>query len=533
MRDTKQGSPRGATPKAEPLDERHLRLLVDAVTDYAIFMLDPKGRISSWNSGAERINGYKAEEVLGKNFDIFFIEEDRAKKKSAMALDIAREAGRFEDEGWRLRKDGSRFWALSVLDTIHDETGQIIGFAKITRDITDRRKAQQALEEAREQFFQAQKLEAIGQLTGGVAHDFNNLLAAILSGLSLAERLAGGNEKLVQLLGTIRQAGQRGQGLTQQLLTFARRQATRPEIVQLSRRMSDTFILLERLLGGHIRVTMNIPGSIWPIEVDAGQLDLALLNMCLNARDAMPNGGTLSIVARNETRKGPATGEVARYVVLTVSDTGCGIPENIKGRIFEPFFTTKDVGKGTGLGLSQAYGFVKQANGSISVDNNQAGQGTTVTIQLPAAKTAETEAWEDYISPDAAPKGGGIILLVEDDIAVAELTAALFEHAGYAVKVVHSAAAALEVLKRGNQVDALFSDVVMPGGMNGFQLARTVQSEYPGVPVLLTTGFSGAAEVAQIRGIRIIPKPYDPEEVTSSLAKLIAEARRNASGTVH
>jgi CheY-like chemotaxis protein len=296
--------------------------------------------------------------------------------------------------------------------------------------------------------------------------------------------------------------------------------------------MSDMFMLLERLLGGHIRVTMNVPASILPIEVDAGQLDLALLNMCLNARDAMPNGGTLSLAARNESRKDPATGEVVRYVVITVSDTGSGIPEEIKGRVFEPFFTTKDVGKGVGLGLSQAYGFVKQANGSISVDSNP-GPGTTVTVQLPAAKTTETEAWEDYVSPEAAPKGGGIILLVEDDVAVAELTAALFEHAGYAVKVVHSAAAALEVLKRGNQVDALFSDVVMPGGMNGFQLARAVQSEYPGVPVLLTTGFSGAAEVAQIRGIRIISKPYDPEEVTSSLAKLIAEARRNASGTVH
>jgi PAS domain S-box-containing protein len=523
---------KGTTHKTEQLDERHLRLLVNAVTDYAIYMLDTEGRISSWNPGAERIKGYKAEDVLGKNFEIFFTDEDRKTNKPAAALAVAAETGRFEDEGWRLRKDGTRFWALAVLDAIHDESGDLIGFAKVTRDVTERHRAQQAVEEAREQFFQAQKLEAIGQLTGGVAHDFNNLLAAILSGLSLAERMAGDNEKLVQLLGTIRQAGQRGQGLTQQLLTFARRQATRPEIVQLSRRMSDTFMLLERLLGGHIRVTMNVPASIWPIEVDVGQLDLALLNMCLNARDAMPNGGTLTIGARNESRKDPATGETRHYVVITVSDNGAGIPESIKGRVFDPFFTTKDVGKGTGLGLSQAYGFVKQANGSISIDSS-AGQGTTVTVQLPAARSAETEAWEDYVSPDAAPKGGGIILLVEDDIAVAELTAALFEHAGYAVKVVHSAAAALEVLKRGNQVDALFSDVVMPGGMNGFQLARTVQSEYPGVPVLLTTGFSGAAEVAQIRGIRIIPKPYDPEEVTSSLAKLIAEARRNASGTVH
>ncbi len=504
---------------------------VAAIADCANYAIDLRGQIRSWNLGAQRITGYTTGDVLGKSFAILFAPEDRERDKPGRALDVARRTGRFEDEGWRVRKDGERYWASGVLEAIRDERGRVTGLVEIVRDTTDRHKAQQVFEEARERLFQSQKLEAVGQLTGGVAHDYNNLLAAILSGLSLAERLAGDNTKLLELLATIRHAAQRGQNLTQQLLTFANRQAMRPEVVSVPKRLNDLFVMLERLFGRQIRIAVNAPATTWPVEVDAEQLDLALLNICLNARDAMPDGGRLVISARNEPAAESAAGDEAGHVVITITDSGPGIPDDVKARVFEPFFTTKHSGKASGLGLSQAYGFAKQAGGSIDIESTP-GQGTTVTIRLPA-KPADSDAWQGFVSPEAAPKGGGVILLVEDDIAVAEVTAALFEHAGYAVKVVHSAAAALEALKHGIQVDALFSDVVMPGGMNGVQLACTVQSEYPGIPVLLTTGFSGAAEVAQVRGIRVIAKPYDPEEVTNSLAKLIAEARRNAAGTVH
>ncbi len=506
--------------------ERRFRLFVDGVHDYAIYTLDPEGRIINWNSGAQRSHQYRAEEIIGAHYRAVFTAEDQEQGEPEKALATAKAAGKYEAEGWRVRKDGSRFWASCVIDKICSQTGELLGFAKITRDISERRDAQKALDDAREQLFQSQKLEAIGQLTGGVAHDFNNLLAAILSGISLVERLvATKDEKLKHLLETMRQATQRGHGLTRQLLTFSRRQPLRPETIEVGKRLRETLDLLDRLLSGNIKMAVRIPDNLSPIEVDPAEFELAILNVCLNARDAMPRGGVLTVEARTETLRDEETGLNQRVVAISFTDTGIGIPEALKKRVFEPFFTTKDVGKGSGLGLSQAYGFAHGSGGTVDI-TSEVGKGTTVTFRFPAATPQRQEHSPEDISVMATAHDSGTVLLIEDDLSLAELTSALLEHAGYTVKVAHSAAAALNMLKRGSRIDVVFSDIVMPGGMNGFQLARTLRKEFPDVPVLLTTGFSGAADVAQIRGIEIIPKPYDPDRVTSQLAKLIAESKR-------
>jgi PAS domain S-box-containing protein len=511
---------RRATPGSVD-GERRFQLLLDAVSDYAIYMLDRDGRVASWNSGAERIKGYRAAEIIGADFATFFTEEDRAAGKPQHALDAAAAGARHEDEGWRMRKDGTRFWAHAVLQAVRDESGTLIGFAKVTRDMTERRAAQQALDAAREQLFQAQKLEAIGQLTGGVAHDFNNLLAVILSGLSLIERMAGGDDKLKQLLSAVRQAAQRGQGLTRQLLAFSRRQPERRERIDVARRLREQAALLERVLGGNIRLVADVPESLWPIEVDPAQLELAVLNLCINARDAMPVGGTLTIRARNAALHGGPGTLNGDYVVVAIGDTGSGIPPEHRARVFEPFFTTKEPGKGSGLGLSQAYGFATHAGGAIGIDS-AVGKGTTVTMHLRAADAPQAAA-----PPPALHAGGGqgTVLLVEDDLAVAELTAALLAHSGYAVRLAHSAAAAMQVLRSGEAIDAVFSDIVMPGGMDGMALGRAIRAEFPGMPILLTTGFSHAASQGADTGVEIIAKPYDPLDVTALLAQLIARAR--------
>ena len=506
--------------------QRRLRLLIESVTDYAIYMLDPEGRITNWNAGAQRIKGYTSAEVVGEHFSRFYTEEDRAAGEPERAISIAIERGRYEAEGWRVRKDGSRFWANAIVHPIRDETGTLVGFAKITRDVTERREANKALEEAREQLFQAQKLEAVGQLTGGVAHDFNNILAVILSGVALIERQAGANDRLRHLLAEIRQAARRGEGVTKQLLTFSRRQPLRPEVVDVAKRLREMFDLLDRLLGDSIHIKIDLADDLRPIEVDASQLELAILNVCLNARDAMPRGGSLTVSARNENSRDTESGEVKRMVEIAVTDTGVGMSDEVRARVFEPFYTTKEIGKGSGLGLSQAYGFAQQSGGTIAIESAP-NKGTTVTFRLPVANMQAEPAREPRDrAPDA--RESGTILVIEDDLSLAAVTAALIEDSGFTVKVAHSAAAAIDLLtdEENGQIDAVFSDIVMPGGMNGYDLARKIRREHPAIPVLLTTGYAGAANPTIIAGVQVMTKPYDPDRVVAVLSDLIAQARQ-------
>ncbi|WP_442108083.1 two-component system sensor histidine kinase NtrB [Pseudomonas sp. NUPR-001] len=364
--------------------------LVQAVVDYAIYMLDPQGHVVSWNAGAQRIKGWRAEEVIGKHFSLFFTEQDRLEGKPAMLLERALSTGVAQDEGWRIRKDGTRFWALAALDVIRAEDGEIVGLAKVTRDITDRREAAQQLDAMRAQLFQSQKLEALGQLTGGMAHDFNNLLTIIIASAKLALKSTD-QQRSQRLLEHILDAGERGTQMTQQLLSFARHRALKQGRVQVSELIESIRLLLAHALPKGVELQVQLEEGLQDVAVDRGQLQMVLLNLILNARDAMDSEGVIRMAGSNCRLDGEVEDLHGAFVRLEVSDDGRGIAPNVLPRIFEPFFTTKAFGKGTGLGLSQVYGFTKQSNGAVSVDSVP-GEGTSVSLYLPAFQPGITTA---------------------------------------------------------------------------------------------------------------------------------------------
>jgi PAS domain S-box-containing protein len=381
---TRDITPRHEAEQALRQSERRFRLLVQGVSDYAIFMLDQDGTVAEWNTGARRIKGYEAEEIIGQHFSRFYTAADRAAGVPEAALEQARTTGRFEAEGWRLRKDGSRFWASVVIDAVLDEEGALVGFAKVTRDITERHEAQRSIEDMREQMAQMQKLEAIGELVGGVAHNFSNLIQVVLSGVRMASAAAGGNTRLKHILAEIGTAAEKRAGLTEHLLAFSRDLPTSPEVIDTAAALRDVADLLGRSFPSGIRIALRLDDDLWPIRVDAAQFELALLNVALNARDAMPDGGLLEIEAQKLTLHNGAVPVTGSVVAVHVRDTGKGIEKEVMGRVFEPFFTTKPRGEGTGLGLSQAYGFAEQAGGTVRI-RSEPGRGTEVTFLLPAA----------------------------------------------------------------------------------------------------------------------------------------------------
>jgi PAS domain S-box-containing protein len=494
--------------------EKRFQILVDGVVDYALFLLDPDGHIASWNSGAERIKGYLADEVLGKHFSIFYTPEDRQRLVPQNALRTALEKGKYEAEGWRLRKDGTKFWASVVIDALRSEKGEHLGFAKITRDVTERRSNELRLAEAREQLIQSQKMESIGQLTGGIAHDFNNLLTVILSGTNMLERQMEENPRATAVLGNIRHAVQRGEKLTRQLLSYSRRQALKPELLDLATSLRSFSEGILQALRSNIEVELEVPGDLQAVEADPSELDLALINLALNARDAMASGGKLRIKARNEVRT--IKGDSSSFVAISISDTGIGMSPDTTSRATEPFFTTKPPGVGTGLGLSQALGFANQSGGSLQIDS-VLGRGTTVTIYLPAAGASISE------QPAAATSRGLRVLVVEDEALVAEMARTILSHAGYNVEVAYNASKGLEIIRSG-EIDAVFSDIVMPGGMTGLDLADVVRSEFPAVPVLLTSGYYQLPS-DRVAMHEVLRKPYDETQLLTALDSVITSAK--------
>jgi len=512
--------------------EREFRLLVSSVVDYAIFMLDLNGIVSSWNAGAEKNKGYAAEEIIGRHFSTFYTEADRANGLPMRALETARREGRFEAEGWRVRKDGSLFWANVVIDAIRDEQGELIGFAKITRDITERRNAQLELQKAHERLAMAQKMEAIGQLTGGVAHDFNNLLMVVSGQTQLLRRRLGDDPKLVRSLDAIEQAARRGQDLTRHLLSFARRQRLQPVAVNLLDRGTGLQELLSAGLPSQVKVNIDLSPDLWPMEVDVSELELALLNLAVNARDAMGGSGVLNVEARNVRfdQPSPELELSGEFVAISVADTGSGIPADILPHIFEPFFTTKAVSKGTGLGLSQVYGFAQQSGGRVTVDS-ELGRGTRFTLYIPRSRT-EPRAFGEELEHDGP--GGADVLLVEDNPEVANVAAMLLEQLGCRVRVAVGAGPALAELEDGFRPDLVFTDVVMAGEMDGVDLARKIRVDYPGVPVVLATGY--AEKTARLRDeFPILSKPYQLEDLSRVLGGALArrpdvEAERSDAG---
>ncbi len=379
---------------------------------------------------------------------------------------------------------------------------------------------------------QAQRLEAIGQLTGGVAHDFNNLLM-IISGSVQRLRAELTDKKHARLLDMIGTATQRGESLTRQLLTYSRQQTLTPQVIDLTQRLPMLRELLLRSLGVAIEITVDVPDTVCAIRVDASEFELAILNLAVNAKDAMPTGGTLSIRAKPVTLKGEASEEglSGDFVAIRVADTGHGIAPDVLARVFEPFFTTKEVGKGTGLGLSQVYGFAKQSGGTATVTSVE-GRGTAITIYLPRSHEAPQPA-SPQSSSQAPAEPAGTVLLVEDNADVAEVGAGLLRQLGYHVRSVVNAQAALAALRLDSDVDLVFSDILMPGGMNGLDLAREIDTRFPTVPVLLTTGYSASAQDAVRHGVVVLQKPYNLESLRRNIREAIegtkARQRQSAS----
>jgi len=472
-------------------------------------MLDPSGVVTSWNIGGQRIKGYSPAEIIGQHFSRFYTEVDRANGKPLRALLIAREQGRYEEEGWRVRKDGTFFWASVIIDPIYEE-GELVGFAKITRDITERREAQLKLEQMHQQLAESQKLDALGQLTGGVAHDFNNLLMIISGSLHTLKKAVGHDPKYQRALSAIEGATKRGASLTSQLLTFARRQSVNPQAVDVAERIDAVREVLDAAVGSAVKLQFEVDRGVWPVMVDVAEFETALVNLVVNARDAMTGGGVITISARNDSSGGGAS---AGHVAISVEDTGAGIAPDILGKIFDPFFTTKPIGKGTGLGLSQVHGFAHQAGGTVKVAS-ELGKGTRITILLPRKETADTA--EDANAVDIG--GSGTVLLVEDNPEVASVSAGLLEQLGYTVRRVADAEAALREIELDG-IDLVFSDIVMPGKMDGLGLARHLKATRPRLPILLASGYSDAA--LSVRGdFPILRKPYEIHELSQAIAKL-------------
>jgi PAS domain S-box-containing protein len=489
--------------------ERNFRLLVEGVADYALYMLDLDGVVTSWNIGGQRIKGYSPTEIIGQHFSRFYTEVDRANGKPLRALLIAREQGRYEEEGWRVRKDGTFFWASVIIDPIYED-GTLVGFAKITRDITERREAQLKLEQMHQQLAESQKLDALGQLTGGVAHDFNNLLMIISGSLYTLRKAVGDDPKSQRALSAIEGATKRGASLTSQLLTFARRQSVNPQTVDVAERIDAVREVLDAAVGSAVTLQFDVEPGVWPVMVDVAEFETALVNLVINARDAMTGGGVIIISAHNDKRGGEVG---AGHVAISVQDSGTGIAPDILSKIFDPFFTTKPIGKGTGLGLSQVHGFAHQAGGTVRV-TSELGKGTRITILLPRKEAVSVA--EDAGTVDIG--GSGTVLLVEDNPEVASVSAGLLEQLGYTVRRVANAEAALREIELDG-VDLVFSDIVMPGKMDGLGLARHLKATKPGLPILLASGYSDAA--LSVRGdFPILRKPYEIHELSQAIAKL-------------
>jgi PAS domain S-box-containing protein len=631
--------------------ERRFRLLVEAVSDYAIFMLDTAGNIISWNPGAERIKGYAPQEIIGKHFSCFYREEERQKGIPRIALATAVRTGKYEAEGLRVRKDGSTFLANVVINAIRDASGKLLGFAKVTRDITERVNAEEQIKQSAEmardiiagaldafvqinehgeitewnaqaeaifgwsraeaigkvlgsmiiplanreryeaslarrqpigrspvsgdrfeidalrrdgrqicvelsvttlqrregtvwntflrdvtekkaledQLRQSQKMEAVGHLTGGVAHDFNNLLTVITGNIERLERELPPDHTLQRAVAAALRGGTRAALLTHRLLAFSRRQPLAPQVISVNKLVSEMTDLLRRTLGESIRIETVLAGGLWPTFVDANQLENALINLAVNARDAMPGGGKLTIETANshlDEAYAALHGDVraGQYLGIFVSDTGTGMTKEVIAQAFEPFYTTKDVGEGTGLGLSQVYGFTKQSEGHVKL-YSEIGEGTTVKLYLPRYGGRDVIADEQprYRELPRA-RQDETVLVVEDDPDVRGYTVEIVGNLGYRVLSAEDGASALRLLDAHPEIRLLFSDVGLPGGMNGRQLAEAALRRRPRLKVLFTTGYARNAIIHQGRldpGVEVIFKPFTYSGLATKIRAII------------
>ncbi|ODA67186.1 Blue-light-activated protein [Methyloligella halotolerans] len=507
---TRDISERHAAEQALLDSEWRFRMLVDAVSDYAIFMLDTKGCITNWNKGAERIKGYKAHEVLGRHFSMFYTAEEQEADKPQKGLAMALSKGRYESEGIRVRKDGSTFWANVTIQPIRDEENRILGFAKVTRDISEQRKARQALEDAREELHQSQKMEALGHLTGGVAHDFNNFLTAIIGNLEVLKSNTGLDEHGRRQIAAALQAAEDGGAVVRQMMVFARRQAMRLVTVDVNKTVEEIAGLVRRSAHENIVLDLDLHDGVMAVKTDPIQLQTSVLNLALNACDAMPDGGVLTIKTEHCELEGDSRVKPGSYICISVTDTGDGMPEEVLAHAFDPFFTTKELGKGTGLGLSMVYGAAQQIGGDVSIAS-RVGEGTTVKLILPAGVVEDVEpqakksplpktpagtrapkkAKEQHRPPNASKgsarasqgenqgEGDALnILYVEDDFLVGLATIEILEKDGMTVQNAAGAEEALQLLDKHSEIDLLLTDIGLPG-MSGHELVAEARRSAP------------------------------------------------------
>ncbi|MGO8046312.1 PAS domain S-box protein [Rhizobium johnstonii] len=516
---TRDLTERRAAEQAIRQSEEQFRRLVQGVSDYAIYMLDPTGNVSSWNFGAERIKGYRPQEIIGTHFSTFYTAEDREAGLPETALGIARAEGRFEREGWRVRKDGTRFWASIVIDVIRDEEGNVLGFAKITRDITEKMETQRALEQAREELFQSQKMEAIGQLTGGIAHDFNNLLMAVLGSLEILKKRMPQDLSLTSLVDNAMQGAQRGAALTQRMLAFSRRQELHVEPIDVSGLVRGMMDMLSRSLGPLTAIETSFPVRLPTILTDPNQLEMAILNLVVNARDAMPSGGRIVLRASEESLpSGKIPLPPGRYVRIAVIDEGEGMDAKTLEQAITPFFTTKGVGKGTGLGLSMVQGLASQSGGRLMMKSSL-GEGTTVELWFPVAsveQTTEAAADRPRQEENATPRLR--IVAVDDDGLVLMNTTLMLEDLGHTVFEAMAGPEALDILRK-EQVDLVICDHAMPR-MTGAQLAQAIRSEWPDMPIILATGYAEIPEGAGIVDLPRLGKPFSQAQLAEAISRI-------------
>ena len=497
-----------------------------------------------YNDPYAEILGAKHPRALGSRFyDIW--SEIWADISPLIDAAMAGQATYREDLPLLMNRKGydEQTWFTFSYSPVRDESGQVAGMfcactettqkvlalkdLRVLNETLERRvddavaeqmQQQERLRKAEAALRQTQKMESLGQLTGGVAHDFNNLLAVFAGGLQLLERTAGtSTAPPPRVFAAMRRAIARGTGLTRHLLAFSRRRPVNPESIDTAAQLQGMREMLDGSLGGHITVEMQFGPDIWPIEVDTGEMELAILNLCLNARDAMPDGGVIAITVEN-VKLPTEDATVADFVRISVADAGLGMSPEVKARAFEPFFTTKDVNKGSGLGLPQVYGFAQQSGGEVTVES-AVGLGTIVTLLMPRSLRDPVSSPEPSSELAARPDGTrrGHVLLVEDDREVSALTRELLGALGFSVTHVTGAEAALGALANSRHIDLVLSDIMMPGGVNGLQLAREIRRRHPELPILLTTGYVEAASDMTDGEFDVLPKPFSLESLAEAL----------------
>ncbi len=505
--------------KRSVIDDWQYRLLVESIKDYGIYMLDKGGLVVSWNAGAERFKGYAADEILGRHFSVFYTPEDQLAGEPLRALATASH-GRFESEGWRVRKGGERFWASVLIEPIHDR-GQLVGFAKVTRDISDRKEVERALVQVNSALQQSQKMDAVGQLTGGIAHDFSNILAVVLGSLELLRKRLPDEPLTERLLENAVQGARRGSALTRRLLAFARPQEAAPEHVHLPSLVRGMINLLQSALGPSATLDIQLPGRHNPVFADPNQLEMAVLNLAVNARDAMPEGGVITIAVREERLAyGQLPGLPAgEYACLSVQDVGTGMDRETLLRATEAFYTTKPVGRGSGLGLSMVQGTVAQAGGQFIL-SSELGKGTRAEIWLPLADTVgRAPVSEPEVRVPLIERRRPVVLAVDDDPLMLLNIVLMLEDLGYKVLQSNSGKHALQVLAEDPTIDLVLTDIGMPH-MSGRELFERAHALYPALKFLFSTGYAQASD-GEAGAPPSLSKPYTQGDLGKAIEQAV------------